>query len=244
MHFAIPALAQKLSLYDLKVEYQDNPLSVEANQPRFSWKLNTAVKNTLQKSYEIRVGQDAKSLAAGKAILWKDAQSSEQSVHINYAGPALQSRTRYFWQVRIKDNHGNATSWSEVKFWQMGIKPEDWSAQWISVPTQDTSHKSPLFRKEVSIDKKIQQATAYITAKGLYEAAVNGKKLGDAYFAPGWTSYAKRLQFQTYDVTEALKKGNNVLAVTLGDGWYKGHIGFGHQTNTYGNTRALCCKLK
>jgi len=242
--FSTSLSAQKLSLYDLKVEYQDNPLSVETQSPRFSWKLNTSTKNTLQQSYEIRVGLDAKALASGKKILWKDSKNTDQSVHINYTGPVLESRTRYFWQLRIKDNHGNTAGWTAVKFWQMGIKAEDWTAQWISVPGKDTSDRSPIFRKEFTVAKKVQQALVYVTAKGLYEAAINGQRVSDSYFAPGWTSYKKRLQFQTYDVTAAIKKGSNAIGVSLGDGWYTGHIGFGHQHNFYGDTRALLLQIE
>ena len=239
----ISAEAQKLTLYDLKVEYQSDPLSLESSHPRFSWKLKATAQNTLQQSYEIRVGRDAKALAAGRNVLWQDNQKSQQSVHISYAGPELQSGTRYYWQVRIKDNKGNTAGWTAVRFWQMGLKPTDWTAQWISVPGVDSSRRSPLFRKEFKPTKKIKQAMAYITAKGLYEASINGKRVSNAYFAPGWTSYNKRLQYQVYDVTSMIKPGDNALGVTLGDGWYAGYIGFDHQHHFYGKTRALLLQV-
>lgn len=236
---SLPAFAQKIAVYDLKVEYQDNPLNIETTQPRFSWKLRSNIKNTMQVSYEIRVGTDAKN----QSNTWKSLKLTDQSVHVPYAGTALQPGTRYYWQVRIKDNHGNTSAWSETKFWQMGIKPQDWVAQWISVD-QDTSRKSPLFRKQFRAGKTIKHAIANITAKGIYEAQINGKKVGDDYLSPGWTSYAKRLQYQTYDVTAMLNKGENTIGVTLGDGWYRGFIGFGHQRNFYGSTRALLLQIE
>lgn len=236
--------AQKLSLYDLKVEYQDTPLSVETSHPRFSWKLYATLKNTLQKSYEVRVGEDSASLVKGKNILWHDKSNTAQSVHIKYAGPELEAGSNYFWQVRIADNHGNNSGWSKVRFWQMGLKPADWTANWISVPGLDTSDRSPLFRTEFNIKKKIKKAVAYITAKGLYEAFINGKRVSNNYFAPGWTSYKKRLQYQVYDVTSAFATGFNAIGVTLGDGWYSGHIGFGDQHNFYGDTRALLMQIE
>ncbi|TCC98923.1 glycoside hydrolase family 78 protein [Pedobacter psychroterrae] len=242
--FTQNAAAQKIKLTGLQVEHQDNPMSVDASAPRMSWKISTAIKNTVQTSYEIRVGTDQAALSSGKKIFWKGNKNSEQSVLVAYDGPELQSKTRYYWQVRIKDNHGNTSAWSQVQYWQTGLKPTDWTAKWITVGTTDTSAKSPLFRKEFNLKKQVKSALAYITAKGLYEANINGKRVGDSYFAPGWTSYKKHLQYQVYDVTGYLTAGNNAIGVTLGNGWYKGRIGFGHQRNFYGDTRGLLMQVE
>jgi alpha-L-rhamnosidase len=235
------AIAQKISLYDLKVEHLVNPLNIDNPMPRFSWKITSGVKNTLQTSYEIRL---AKTAAIGNNPFWASSKALEQSILIPYSGPELASKTKYFWQVRIKDNHGNTSPWSAVQYFQTGLKSADWTAKWITVEGKDSSKISPLFRKEVSLSKNIRSAMMYVTAKGLYEANINGKRVSDYYFAPGWTSYRKHLQYQVYDVTASLKKGANALGVTLGDGWYKGRIGFGSQHNFYGDTRALLLQLE
>lgn len=241
---ASTCLAQKLSVSDLSVEHLDNPLSVDAPAPRLSWKITSTLKNTLQTAYDIRVGTDKSGLTSGKGIVWQGSAKSDKSVLVPYEGPALQSKTRYYWQVRVKDNHGNTSAWSNVQFWQTGLKAGDWTAQWISVNDRDTSARSPLFRKEFAVKKKIRSALVYITAKGLYEANINGRRIGDGYFAPGWTSYKDHLQYQVYDVTNALKNGANAIGATLGNGWYKGRIGFGGQRNFYGDTRALLMQLE
>lgn len=238
------SIAQKLSLAELQTEHQVNPTSLSTTTPRLSWKIKSQLKNTLQTAYDIRVGTDKSGLAAGKNLVWTGSVKSEQSVLVPYAGSALQSKTRYYWQVRIKDNHGNTSAWSNVQFFQTGLKAEDWTAKWIAVSGKDTSARSPLFRKTFAIKKKIKSALAYITAKGLYEANINGQRVSDAYFAPGWTSYRKHIQYQVYDVTAALKEGSNAIGVTLGDGWYKGRIGFGNQRHFYGDTRALLLQLE
>ncbi|ATP55134.1 alpha-L-rhamnosidase [Pedobacter ginsengisoli] len=240
----LTALAQKLSVNDLKVEHLINPLAIETPTPRFSWKIASTVKNTLQSSYEIRVGTNKASINAGKDLVWKSSISTEQSVLIDYSGTELQSKKKYYWQVRVKDNHGNISGWSEPGFFQMGISSADWTAKWITVSGKDTSARSPLFRKEFSLQKKVKSAIAYITAKGLYEASINGKRVSDTYFAPGWTSYKDHLQYQVYDVTSSLKSGPNVFGATLGNGWYKGRIGFGNQHNFYGDTRGLLMQLE
>lgn len=242
--FNLTVFAQKLSVNDLKVEHLEDPLSIETLKPRFSWKINSAVKNTLQSSYEIRVGTNKASVKSGKDLVWKASVAGDQSVLIDYAGTELQSKKRYYWQVRVKDNHGNTSAWSEPRLFQTGLVDSDWTAQWIAVSGKDTSKVSPLFRKEISLKKEVKLATAYVTAKGLYEAQINGKRISDSYFAPGWTSYNKHLQYQVYDVTAFLKKGSNAIGVTLGDGWYKGHIGFAGQHNFYGDTRALLFQLE
>jgi alpha-L-rhamnosidase len=240
----LTVVAQKLSISELKVEHLEDPLCIETLKPRFSWKLNSAVKNTLQSSYEIRVGANKAAINSGKELVWKANVSGDQSVLIAYSGTELQSKKRYYWQVRVKDNHGNTSAWSEPRFFQTGLEASDWTAKWIAVAGTDTAKASPLFRKEILLKKEMKSAMAYITAKGLYEAQINGKRISDSYFAPGWTSYKKHLQYQVYDVTAFLKKGSNAIGVTLGDGWYKGHIGFGGQHNFYGDTRALLFQLE
>ncbi|TJZ63233.1 alpha-L-rhamnosidase [Sphingobacterium olei] len=240
----LPAYAQKIDLFDLKVEHQSNPLCIETTAPRMSWKLRTELNNTSQKSYEIRIGTDPKGIMSNKNIVWRDFKNTAQSVLIPYEGPALKSGNRYYWQVRITDNHNNTSAWSEVQTWQMGIGTSDWTAKWIALPFPDTTKTSPLFRKTYSLNKNIKSATAYISARGLYEAYINGQRIGDAYFMPGWTSYKHHIQYQTYDVTKLLKKGNNVLAAMLGDGWYKGRIGFNDQKEFYGDTRALLLQIE
>ena len=236
--------AQKLAVIDLKVEHLSNPLAIETEIPRLSWKITSTEKNTQQAEYEIRVGTDKVFLNQDKDLVWKHRASTDQSVLIDYAGSPLQSKKKYFWQVRVTDNHGNTSAWSTIGFFQMGISASDWSAQWITVSGKDTSSRSPLFRKEFSLKKKIKSAMAYITAKGLYETKLNGVRISDTYFAPGWTSYKNHLQYQVYDVTALLRVGSNALGASLGNGWYKGRIGFGNQHNFYGDTRGLLLQLE
>ena len=116
------------------------------------------------------------------------------------------------------------------------LNKSDWKAKWITPAFTEDSINRPaiLFRKEFLAPKKILSATAYITSHGMYEAQINGKRVGDSYLSPGWTSYNKRLQYQVYDVTQLLNTGKNALAVTIGNGWYRGFLAWGDNKNIYG----------
>lgn len=240
----LTASAQNLSVSGLQVEHQINPMAVEPAIPRMSWKLASPGKNILQRSYEIRVGTDRNAVRSGKNLYWTSKKNTDQSILVEYEGPALKPGQRYYWQVRVTDNYGHISPWSPLQFWQMGLKPSNWKAKWISVPDADTSLASPLFRKKFTLSKAVKSASAYITSRGLYEAYINGTRIGQDYLTPGWTSYKDHLQYQVYDVTALLSKGDNVLAAMLGDGWYKGRIGFSYQKAFYGDTRALLMQME
>ena len=141
---------------------------------------------------------------------------------------------KYYWQIRVWDNEGRVSTWSQTASWQMGLlKPSDWKAKWIASAAAVDSVYTPalLFRKHFPVLKKIKSATAFITSHGMYEAEKNGKRVGDAYLTPGWTSYNKRLQYQVYDVTPLLTNGENAIGITIGSGWYKTPLGWGAGQN-------------
>lgn len=238
------AVAQ-VQVQNLVTENLNNPVGLDILQPRFSWQLVSPRRNVLQTAYEVRVGNDPKELARGKNTWSTGKVVSGQSILVPYNGEALSSGKRYYWQVRVWDNAGQTSGWSAPAFWQMALlKPSDWKASWITPGfEEDSLRASPIFRKEFNGKKKIRSATAYITAHGLYEARINGKKVGDAFLTPGWTSYKKRLQYQVYDVTDLVKSGGNAIAVTLGSGWYRGNLVWEGQKNMYGTDIALLFQM-
>jgi alpha-L-rhamnosidase len=217
-----------------------NPIGIDAAQPRFSWQLTSDKRNVMQTAYEIKVTAD-------KATVWSSGKiNSDSSVHVYYKGTPLQPGTKYLWQVRVWDNSGKVSEWSEPASFHTGLlNANDWKAKWIQIGFAEDSinRPSPLFRKEFKAAKKIASATAYITAHGMYEACINGKRVGDAYLTPGWTSYNKRLQYQTYDVTDLLNQGNNAVGVMLGNGWYRGYLAWGGNKNIWGKDLALLFQL-
>jgi alpha-L-rhamnosidase len=233
----------QVSVTNLVCENLKNPQGIGIVNPRLGWQLVSEKRGVMQTAYEIKV-----SAATGKAgVVWSSGKiNSDQSVHVEYKGEPLRSAEKYTWQVRVWDNSGKASAWSEKAYWQMGLlKPGDWKAKWISVGYEEKGdpHPAQQFRKEFSASKKIKSAVAFITAHGMYEAQINGQRVGDDYLTPGWTSYNKRLQYQTYDVSPLLKNGANAVGVTLGSGWYRTQLAWSNNKNIYGKDLALLFQL-
>jgi len=232
--------AAQVKIQNLLTENLTDPIGLDIKQPRFSWQLASDKRNVSQTAYEIKVFE-------GKSAVWSPGKvNSSESVHIPYNGPALGSGKKYTWQARVWDNNGKEAQSTIPAFFQMALlNASDWKAKWIEPGYKEDSvmRPSPMFRKEFAANKKIVSAIAYITAHDLYEAEINGRRVGDAYLTPGWTSYKKRLQYQTYDVTNLVKNDGNAIGVTLASGWYRGTIGFTNNINMYGKDIALLFQL-
>jgi alpha-L-rhamnosidase len=213
---------------------------VDITAPRFSWQTQTDNRNFIQSAYEIEVSLDGKGI-------WSTGKSpSTQSILIPYAGPPLQSARRYQWRVRIWDSAGHVSPWSPIAFFQTALlSAADWKGLWIQPGYEEpaANRPSPLFRKEFGLGKKVKSAYAYITAHGIYEARINGRRIGDAYLAPCWTSYHHRLQYQVYDVTALVRQGTNAIGAMLGSGWWRGFIAFDGKHEFYGKDISLLMQV-
>ncbi|MCE4565400.1 glycoside hydrolase family 78 protein [Maribellus sp. CM-23] len=241
-------LVAKTTVVNKTCEYHVNPIGIDIVQPRLSWQLQSDGQNIMQSAYEIRVAASESALNSTGKLIWTSGKViSTKSVNVVYEGPALASMQRVYWKVRIWDQDGKASAWSQPAFWETGIlQPSEWEAEWITLPNEPenkTSLPVHYYRKEFSASKKVKSARIYATSHGLYELFLNGEKVGDQLFTPGWTSYKNRLQYQTYDVTDRLGKSNAIGAL-LGDGWYRGYIGFSGQRSYYGDKTSLLVMLK
>jgi len=242
-----------LGVTGLRVEYltDPHPLGIDAAPPRLSWRITSTERNTVQAAYQLQVARSATDLAQRENLLWDSGRiASDASVFVDYAGPPLESRTSYFWRVRVWDASGRASAWSATGAWETGLlQPADWTAAWIgTAPPPGTADSlpspSPLLRRAFRVSGTVRSARLYATSLGLYEVYLNGQRVGDLLFTPGWTSYHRRLQYQTYDVTSLLRPGDNAVGAMLGDGWYRGHLGFFGRRNLYGRRLALRLQLE
>jgi len=238
----------ELGVKRLRCEWKVDPV-IDVAKPRFSWELQTAEKNVMQTSYDVQVARSEEELGRGKFVWDSGVVKSDASVEVEYAGPALESERIYFWRVRVSDNQGHTGTWSKTARFEMGLlSGADWKARWITPDLAEDTTKSnpaPLLRREFTVNgkKKIERARLYATAEGLYEMELNGKRVGDQYFTPGWTAYDFRFQYQTYDVAGMVKSGTNCLGAMLGDGWFRGHMAFDGRKNNYGTKVALLAQL-
>lgn len=234
--------ARPLTLKEPKCEFRLDPAAAGLARPVFSWKLVSGNRDVIQTAYHLKVATSIKSLQSGKNLVWDTGRKqSDQSAYIHYQGAALESRQKYYWQVIVWDNQGNSSR-SPVQEWTCGLSEGDWTASWIQKAGKDVEEQVVLFRKVFDVAKPVQEARLYITSHGIYEAVINGARVGDQLLTPGWTAYKKRLQYQVYDVTSHLIRGKNALAVGVAEGWYKGPLLAVH--HVYGNKVALLSQLE
>lgn len=216
-----------LKIYDCKTEYRNNPIGIDAAAPRFSWKIQSDRQNVIQTSYRIIAH-------SGNTLLWDSGSVlSSESQRIPYGGPTLTSGQQVYWTVEV--SAGGVTAVSESAFFEMGLlSPDCWKAAWIE-PEGDIDYDlykpAPLLRKVFPVKSGLVRARIYQSAHGLYEFWINGVRGTGDRFNPGFTSYHYRVQYQAYDILPLLQEGENVWAVQLGDGWWRGNTGGGNRNN-------------
>jgi len=235
----IDAGAQSLSVSRMTINYRNNPVGVETDQPIFSWELSSKTRGAFQTAYQVLVAHSKAELANDRGIIWDSKkQLSASSLGIRYEGQALKANAHYFWKVKVWDAHKKVSS-SAVGEWQMGLlSSQDWKgAQWIAyekmpdslldvLPADNKKDRTkenniqPLLRREFTIKKTIRKATAYVSGLGHFELHLNGKKIGDHFLDPGWTKYDKQALYVPLDITKELKTGANAVGVMLGNGFY------------------------
>ncbi|NBB73558.1 MAG: family 78 glycoside hydrolase catalytic domain [Bacteroidetes bacterium] len=237
-----------LSVTALRTAHTSTPLGIAVDHPCLSWTMAAASRGAMQTAYRIQVAETRQALAAGDNLVWDSGKvSSDRSLHNAYEGPSLAAQQRYYWRVRVWDQEDEAGTWSAPSWWETGLRgPAAWEAQWIEPQGGEgasTPSPSPMLRSGFEVSGPVQSARLYVTSHGLYEMHLNGQRVGDALFTPGWTSYNHRLQYQTFDVTDQLVVGGNAIGAILGDGWYRGYIGFQGQRAYYGDDLALLAQL-
>ena len=227
----------------IRIEHQREAFGMGTDRPRLSWIVETESTGWHQAAYEIEA-YDANGKLRGQT----GRVESGQSVLVDWPFEPLSSRERVTVRARVWSRDGQESAWSESMPIQVGLlRTEDWTARFVGPDWDEDltqSQPAPLLRCEFDVGPGVQSARLYITALGVYEAQLNGVTVGNHVMAPGWTSYKHRLRYQTFDVTDILLEGRNAIGAMLGDGWFRGRLGFGGgRRNIYGDRLALLAQL-
>ena len=218
---------QAISAVDLTAERMAAPMSIDTPTPRLGWRIATNKSNVMQKAYHIIVASTREKAMKLEGDLWDCTAETDQSQWITYAGKQLRSDTPCYWRVKLTTTQGES-EWSDVAMWNVGLLSEsDWSGQWIGFDAAKPWDKEELhsklssryLRREFKIDKPVKRATLYISGLGMYEAYINGRKVGDQVLAPAPTDYRRTVLYDAYDVTQMLGE-SNAIGVALGNGRY------------------------
>ncbi|MFB7286705.1 family 78 glycoside hydrolase catalytic domain [Actinacidiphila glaucinigra] len=221
-------------------EHLRDGLGIGVTEPRLSWTLPPGAGT--QDAYEIEIVRSARTHRTGRI-------AGADRVLVPWPDAALDSRERAVVRVRTWTGAGEPSRWSEPVAVEAGLlDPGDWQAvpvgaAWPEDP--DSDRRPARVRRDFTLPRPVTRARLYITAHGLYEAEINGHRVGDDTVSPGWTVYGERLRYYTYDVTPLLTHGANTIGAWLGDGWYRGRFGFdGGHRNLYGTDQSLIAQLE
>ena len=226
-----------MKLYDLKVNHLTNPLGFRMESTTFSWKV-TEAQGKRQTAARVQVALDEALAQTVFDSGWDETASSlAYPVELN-----LKPRTRYYWNVEVQSDAGESAV-SETQWFETGKMQEEWAGKWITC--DNSEQRLPFFTKEIIPTKEVKSARLYISGLGLYEAYFDGEKIGNEFLAPYSNDYDEWVQYQTYDMTEMLKKQGK-LSVLLGNGWYKGRFGFSafEEKGFFGDEWKLIAELR
>jgi alpha-L-rhamnosidase len=229
-----PQASARITPTDLRCEYLSEPLGLDARQPRLSWKLKAndpKQRGQAQTAYRILVAGSKELLARDKGDLWDSGEvKSDQSHLVAYGGKSLSSDMCCYWKVRVRDERGGLSSWSEPARWTMGIvEPADWKAKWIGsdetfkevkkLPPEGDYLSDPWLRKVITLNRQPHWAAIHVASVGYHELYVNGAKVTDAVLMPNVADHTKRARYVTYDITDHLRAGRNAIGLWLGTSW-------------------------
>jgi len=231
-----------LEISNISCEYEQNPLGIDIQQPRLSWQIQSDQRNVKQSAYQILVSTSREYLEENNADMWNSEKVvSNQSIQLVYNGKPLNSKTKYYWKVRVWDDDNNASKYSVIATFETAMFDEsEWEGKWISSTLIDDWYKlrtrklmkigkagapfheyaAPLLRKTFKSSKKVESARVYISGLGFYEFYLNGKKVGNNLFDPAFTDYDDHVLYTTLDITDFIQDGKNAIGVMLGNGWY------------------------
>ncbi len=225
------------SAYNLTIsEGFKNPLGFYDAKPSFSWQLPVLENVKNQVAYQIVVASNPDLLPDNPDIWDSKKQETDQSVWITYDGKPLQSRQKVYWQLKYWNQDNTVSSWSEINHFELGLlSNKDWQAKWIGLDTKkekvmgsqdNVIHRPQYLRKGFELSGDVVSARLYITAKGVFDVAINGEDVSNDVMPPGYTPYKERIETITYDVTDLIESGQNTIGIEVAAGWHSGRLGW------------------
>jgi len=220
---------------NIRIEYLDNPIGLGIRQPRITWSLDGVRKQT---AFEIVYSVNGVKKAN---ILYYTP-----SMNYTFTDP-FNSRDIVTFKMRVQNEFDMWSEFSEEHSFEFGLLNEsDWTAKWITGDYEvEKKNRYPvdIFKRYFS-SIHLKKARLYITSCGIYQAYINGKKVGDYILTPGFTDYRKRLNYQTYDVSSLIKDGENDITIEVADGWYRGSVGVKGRSEVYGKQTKVIAQLE
>lgn len=216
-----------VSATDLRTERLVNPMNIDTPHPRLGWRIESSEKDVMQTRCHIIVASTRAKAEALDGDLWDVTLEGDRSQWVPYQGKTLKSNTRCYWRVKVSTTKGES-DWSAVSMWNVGLLTEsDWGGRWIGwnhampwdVEAEHSRLSARYLRKQFDIDKEVKHATLYISGLGMYEAFINGQRVGEQVLAPAPTDYRRTVLYNAYDVTGLLAQ-KNAIGVVLGNGRY------------------------
>ena len=233
-------------LVDLRCERNANPLGVEEPQPRLSWNIDADARDVRQTAFQVLAASRPELLHEEAADLWDSGKMPSSAQSIAYAGTPLNAAQRAYWSVRIWTESETVSAWSPPAEWTIGLLgPSDWHAHWIAAAESErgdaeTPEPLPLFRKAFHVDRPVARALVFVCGLGHFDLSLNGSRVGDHVFDPGWTDYRDTCLYVPFDVTTAIRPGDNALGVMLGNGMYNVTGGrYTKFTGTFGEPKLI-----
>lgn len=242
--FSYSQSKDRITIVKLLCNNTENPSVINTPTPLFSWQLISESRGQLQSAFHILVADNLNEIQNSHGNIWDSEKVNiDKSILVQFNGKGLEPARKYYWKVKVWNQSGEESAWSEIGTFRTGLFSEkDWEkAEWIGyeeilpelklVPGvhgngDNQGEKAlqrpvvPLFRKPFNIQKEISEATLFISGLGHYEAYINGGKVGNSFLAPGWTDYNKTILYNCFDVTKLLNEGQNVIGTIVGNGFY------------------------
>lgn len=222
---------------NLKTAHLTDPLGIDVQHPVLSWNVTGGI---VQTAYQIVAFCEG-------AEIWNTGKVNGNSMQICYNGPA-DSRMRIEWRICVWDENDNQGPWSEFAVFEYAfLNHQEWKAKWINPEIEpfkpEENQPASVLAKRFALEN-MGTARAYVSAHGMYALHINGKRVKDNILTPGTSEYWFRLPYQTFDVSDYLRLGENSVEVTLGDGWYRGCNGNTGTRNVFGTDVALLMQLE